>query len=90
MGELQGISRVSQGLGVIMRVGGCEEDMGDFGEHFGDVQVLVFLAFSPTLSPSCASSFPSPLGIWYSHHAAHPLSRINPFLQLHKSTPTPC
>lgn len=62
--------------------------MGDFGVHF--VRVLVFLALSPSLSPSCASSFPSPLGIWYSHHAAHPLSSINPFLQLHKSTPTPC
>lgn len=34
--------------------------------------------------------FLSLLGMWCSHHAAPPLSRINPFLQLHKSTPTPC
>lgn len=34
--------------------------------------------------------FPSLLGMWCSHHAAPPLSGINPFLQLHKSTPTPC
>lgn len=86
--ELQGIGRVSQGLGVIVTVGGCQEEMGDFGERFE--QVGVFVAFSPSLSPSCDSSFPSLLGMWYSHHAVHPLSRINPFLQLHKSTPTPC
>lgn len=71
--ELQGIIRVSQGLGVIVRVGTCQEEMEDFGEHF--VQVGVFLAFCPSVSPSCASSFPSLLGMWYSHHAAHPLSQ---------------
>lgn len=79
--ELQGTGRVSQGLSVIVRVGGCQEKMGDFGEHF--VQVGVFLAFSPSLSPSSASSFPSLLGTWYSHYTGHPLSCINPFLQLH-------
>lgn len=50
---------------LILRVSDCQEELRDFGENF--VQIGVFLAFSHSLSPSCSFSFPSLLGMWYSH-----------------------
>lgn len=50
---------------LILKACDCQEELGDFGENL--VQRGVFLAFSHSLSPSCAFSFPSLLGMWYSH-----------------------
>lgn len=50
---------------LILRVSDCQEELRDFGENF--VHIGVFLAFSHSLSPSRAFSFPSLLGMWYSH-----------------------
>lgn len=59
-GAQQGFTRA-----LILKVSDCQEELGDFGENF--VQIGVFLAFCHVLSPSCAFSFPSLLGMWYSH-----------------------
>lgn len=50
---------------LILRASDCQAELRDFGENF--VQIGVFLTFSHSLSPSCAFSFPSLLGMWYSH-----------------------